>query len=59
MLEWETIPSNRSGYYSRARIPGGWLVQAIVDVGGGMDDRCASICFVPDPKHEWVVKEKP
>lgn len=67
-MVWEDIPSNRSGYYSRSKILGGWLVQVTEDVshdrqvGRGMEsgyDWRTSICFVPDPDHEWKITQEP
>lgn len=60
-MKWEEIDP----YHQRAKIHGGWLVKVITDVihnteyhgmASGWDWR-ESICFVPDPKHEWVIKE--
>jgi len=58
-LEWEQIDN----YHRRAPIPGGWLVKAIEDVmrdmsASGQGLMCGwewrvSMCFVPDPNHEW------
>ena len=69
-LTWEDIPNdNTSTYLRRTRIPGGWLVQATEDVihdhsaygrgmVGGWDWR-VSLCFVPDPNHEWNLEVNP
>lgn len=66
-MEWEDISNTpTSTYLRRAKVPGGWLVTATEDVihdqgeygrgmVGGWDWR-TSICFVPDPNHEWVIK---
>jgi len=56
-LEWEQIDN----YHQRAPIFGGWLVKTYEDVSHlglgyattiGWDWRI-SMCFVPDPNHEW------
>jgi hypothetical protein len=41
-LEWEPISSS-VGSFSRARVPGGWLV---------MNDENAAV-FIPDQEHAW------
>jgi hypothetical protein len=41
-LEWEPILSSE-GSFSRARVPGGWLL---------MNDASALV-FIPDPQHAW------
>ena len=41
-LEWETVESN-GGSFSRARVPGGWLVAS----------ETKSIAFVPDADYRW------
>ena len=67
LMNWEDIECTpaQSGWWSRAKIPGGWLVKVVEDVihdqgeygrgmVGGWDWRVA-LTFVPDPKHEWVL----
>lgn len=56
-MEWEDIDN----YHKRCSIPGGWLVKAYEDVFQkdtddtvGYDWRM-SMCFVPDPLHEWKI----
>jgi hypothetical protein len=60
-FEVEQIDDN----HQRAKVPGGWIVKAYEDVihitpehddytRQGWDFRVA-MCFVPDPKHEWVI----
>lgn len=51
-LEFEKVDSNLAGHVWRARVPGGWLVRVTNDVRGPVNWR-DSICFVPDPNHEW------
>jgi len=54
-LVWEKIesvddtPWNRPHIVSvrRAKVPGGWLVSAENNAGGG------GLTFVPDPDHKW------
>lgn len=41
-LQWETIDSS-DGFFSRARVPGGWLVMS----------ESRSIAFVPDEQTRW------
>jgi len=58
LLVWEEI----DGYHRRAKVPGGWLVKNFEDVyhlhnessqgGQGWDWR-VSMCFLPDPNHQW------
>lgn len=57
---WEDVISNNGEYLRRAKIHGGWLVKVVVDASGiyqgqmmqGVEYR-SSLCFVPDPNHEW------
>jgi len=54
-------------YHRRAQVPGGWLVKVYEDVYINMhidDNRPepgyawqVSMCFVPDPNHEWELIE--
>lgn len=41
-LEWEPISSS-VGAFSRARVPGGWLVM----------NESNAVVFIPDPEHAW------
>lgn len=41
-LEWEPVPSSQ-GSFSRARVPGGWLL---------MNEANAPV-FIPDEEHAW------
>lgn len=61
-MEWEQVEPE----LQRVKVPGGWLVKAYTDVihytpdfnqvmTHGYDWRI-SICFVPDPNHEWKIK---
>lgn len=64
-LEFDKVESNLAGHVWRARVPGGWLVRVTNDVRGPVNYGEAvpryeegykwrdSICFVPDPNHEW------
>jgi len=66
MLSWEEIKQNQAGYLSRAKVPNGWLVKEAHDVHITIPDTnildnhgyewTSSITFVPDPKHEWIIK---
>lgn len=58
-LNWESMDN----YHERVKIFGGWLVKAREEVMhdrsefgqgmiGGWDWRL-TMCFVPDPNHEW------
>jgi len=59
-FEFEEIDDN----HSRAKVFGGWIVKTFEDVfhvnetdsGSGWDWRVA-IAFVPDPGHEWNLKD--
>lgn len=58
-MEWEQIDS----CHQRCKVLGGWLVKAyesvahILPQGDCMDgwDWRVSMCFVPDPNHEWKI----
>jgi hypothetical protein len=63
-MKWEDIGHDNGFYLRRARIFGGWLVNAIADVNTLRHDGYSlstsqgyewrnSITFVPDPNHEW------
>ena len=61
-MEWERIDS----YHERAKVPGGWIFKAYADVchlnpdyihTTGYDFR-VSVCFVPDPNHEWQLDKE-
>jgi hypothetical protein len=63
-VTWEEMGNGgHSGYLYRAEIPGGWLVRYSDDVllpnyprEGECGQGCGfrhSICFVPDPEHQW------
>ena len=43
-LEWEMLEEG----FRRLKVPGGWLVHAYQ-----VCESSDSICFYPDPKHEW------
>lgn len=48
--QWEEVGSYP--YFFRLQVHGGWLVAAEFH-----DD--TTICFVPDPNHEWNLEENP
>lgn len=52
-LAFETLNVAGTGrpLVERARVPGGWLV--IVEAVGFGDYSTFSVCFYPDPGHEW------
>lgn len=60
-MDWEMIDP----YHFRLMVPGGWVFKVIEDViherpNGfvpGWDWR-VSICFIPDPDHEWIIIKK-
>ena len=63
-LKWEKVESHHSNYINRAAVFGGWLVMSTDDVREyqGPDSYMSgkegyqwrtSICFIPDPNHEW------
>ena len=37
---------------ARLKVPGGWVVESA-------DECTVAICFVPDPKHEWILEVEP
>jgi hypothetical protein len=41
-LEWESLPSSQ-GSFSRARVPGGWLLTSDAN----------ALVFIPDQEHAW------
>ena len=45
-MNWETIEQSPIEILQRTKDPGGWLVKIRDRVG-------TSICFYPDPNHEW------
>ena len=53
-MEWKWEELDK--YTCRAKVFGGWLVQVFAGRPDG--DYCSSMCFVSDPKHEWVIDEK-
>ncbi len=49
-VKWEMIKSD----FRRYKCFGGWIVNSYTvseDCGC-----CESMCFVPDPKHEWEIR---
>ncbi len=64
-IEFERVESNLAGYVWRAQVPGGWLVRVVSDVRSPVNygegeprfeegyEWRDSVCFMPDPKHEW------
>lgn len=48
---WEDL--DRTEATIRLKVFGGWIVQATARI----DDHISnSLCFVPDPRHEWKLK---
>ncbi len=61
-MEWEQIDD----WHKRAKVPGGWLVKAYEPIWEyntprgeyqNLNNLRISMCFVPDPKHEWTIQE--
>lgn len=64
-LKWEQIPQDLTGSLNRTPIFGGWLVRLFEDIRSPINigypqpdyqqgyEWRPSICFVPDPNHEW------
>jgi hypothetical protein len=57
-MNWEEIDE----YHWRAKVRGGWVLKCVEDVMQNVDgmlkagwDWRSSICFIPDPKHEWEI----
>lgn len=51
---WEGLPNNRDYQTTeRMQVPGGWVIKH-TQLGGPMPAR-SSLCFVPDPDHEWEI----
>ena len=50
-MEWEWEKLDADTY--RARVFSGWLVQALDETL-----KAQSMCFVPDPCHEWEIGEE-
>lgn len=60
-MEWEQIDT----VTSRAKVFGGWMVRISEPVThhtpNGLQDGWdwrTSLCFIPDPNHEWKLEEK-
>lgn len=45
-IKWEGLDEGTR----RLKVPGGWLVNVY-------ELESDSVCFYPDPKHEWIVDE--
>ena len=65
VLEWEEIDDTGISKINRAKVPGGWLVQSVVDALTSMHEDMSptdgyqwreSLCFVPDANHNWGIK---
>ncbi len=61
-MDWEVIDD----LHSRTKVFSGWLVKAFSEVNedvygdGSLQSGYTwriSMCFVPDPKHEWKIEE--
>jgi len=46
---WEQIDCTTS----RRKVPKGWIIWS------SMTEEAESMCFVPDPKHEWILVPEP
>lgn len=61
MITWEDIKHDNGFYFRRAKVFGGWIVNASADnqiwndIHQQYQEQIASvsITFVPDPNHEW------
>lgn len=57
MLNFEKLETSltkgvmRSDSFSRAKVPGGWLIAHYESTNEG--DSFGSLCFYPDPDHSW------
>jgi hypothetical protein len=61
---WEDVPTNVGTYTRRLKVVGGWLIMDLCDTMQYHPDRgnvengyTSSICFMPDPNHEWLKEE--
>lgn len=52
MIEFEIIRDTPDRVMKRTKVINGWIVLTMVIMQGRMHE---SSCFVPDPKHEWVI----
>ena len=57
--KWERLDDRTS----RAKVPGGWLVNhrssaSVSDMGGSSVSIGDSMCFIPDPNHEWTIESE-
>lgn len=63
MIFWEEIKQEQAGYLYRAKVPNGWLVKEVQDVGNDYTGKgvesgyfwTSSLVFVPDVEHKWRV----
>ncbi len=53
-FEFETIYSLNATEVTRSKVPGGWMVNILVNSPRGT--ACFSTTFVVDPEHKWEVK---
>jgi hypothetical protein len=51
-MKWELIQHNGIERTFRLKVKGGWLIKHQIDVAP------ASICFMPDSRHEWKIEEE-
>jgi len=66
MEKWEAI--DKENFTFRLKVFGGWLVRYnssvvhnLIDSGQGMAegwDWRSTMVFVPDPKHNWVIRQE-
>jgi hypothetical protein len=65
-FDWQRIFKNHNSGVggtstARAKVPGGWLINNVtyteVICNGNERNISESMCFVPDPNHEWEVDE--
>ncbi len=55
MNNWERFHIQNHENLYRLKVPGGWLVRYADTCrsSGNTIGEVSSICFYPDPKHEW------
>lgn len=50
IAEWQVISRSGGALTTRMLVPGGWVVKHSTPAEG------LSLCFVPDPKRQWILK---
>ncbi len=53
---WEVVTDYDGENTSRMKVPGGWIVKAFHRSRNNNKGDAMGMTFVPDPKHEWVLK---